>query len=352
MTDKKVDKFIDINILKLWGKNPRSISTKGFTRLKKQIETLGQYKPLLINQDNIVLGGNMRLRAYRELGKTDVWVSQVETKTEEDMMAYALSDNDRAGFYDEDLLANLSGDYPDFEWGDYSIDLKEPTNLGELVDGIKDEDEYISTIDIKDIKDIKILNLYAGIGGNRALWGNAKVIAVEYNEQIAKVYKDYFPNDEIIIDDAHEYLEKNFEKFDFIWSSPPCPTHSRMRKNFGNNKPIYPDMALWQEVLFLQGYFKGKWVVENVKTWYDPLIESQEKGRHYYWSNFDIPNNDIFNETEIGMIDRIDNKMTKKFGFDLSKYSFSSEYPRYKILNNLVNPKAGEIILKAAFNLQ
>jgi site-specific DNA-cytosine methylase len=68
---------------------------------------------------------------------------------------------------------------------------------------------------------MKILNLYSGIGGNRKLWGDAhEITAIEFNEEIAMIYKDYFPNDEVIIADAHEFLLKNYMNYDFIWSSP------------------------------------------------------------------------------------------------------------------------------------
>ncbi|MBS3104967.1 DNA cytosine methyltransferase [Candidatus Woesearchaeota archaeon] len=78
---------------------------------------------------------------------------------------------------------------------------------------------------------MKILNLYAGIGGNRKLWGGEiEVIAVEINPDIAKIYQDNFPNDKVIVGDAHAYLEEHFEEFDFIWSSPPCPSHSKIRR--------------------------------------------------------------------------------------------------------------------------
>jgi len=73
----------------------------------------------------------------------------------------------------------------------------------------------------------KVLNLYAGIGGNRKLWEDVDVTAVEWDEDIAEVYQENFPNDNVVVDDAHEYLKNNYRDFDFIWSSPPCPTHSR-----------------------------------------------------------------------------------------------------------------------------
>ena len=76
---------------------------------------------------------------------------------------------------------------------------------------------------------MKILNLYAGIGGNRKLWTDVEVTAVELNPEIASIYQDFFPKDKVIVADAHAYLLEHFEEYDFIWASPPCPSHSRMR---------------------------------------------------------------------------------------------------------------------------
>ena len=142
---------------------------------------------------------------------------------------------------------------------------------------------------------MKVLNLYAGIGGNRKLWTkentglDLQITAVELDPNIAKIYKDFFPDDEVIVGDAHQYLLDHYKEFDFIWASPPCPTHSRLRYAQKNKwKPRYPDMRLYQEIIFLNGFFGGKWVIENVISWYDPLIRPNEIGRHYYWANFFI----------------------------------------------------------------
>ena len=144
-------------------------------------------------------------------------------------------------------------------------------------------------------KEIKILNLYAGIGGNRKLWNDADVTAVEINPDIAKIYSEFFPNDKVIVADAHEYLLNHYSEYDFIWTSPPCPTHSKMafcQSGWGNIR--YPDMKLYQEILFLKHFFKGKYVVENVVSFYDPLIEPVVFCRHYFWSNFNIKYKDYF----------------------------------------------------------
>ncbi len=139
---------------------------------------------------------------------------------------------------------------------------------------------------------MKILNLYAGIGGNRKLWGDEhKVTAIENNEEIAKIYQDFFPNDKVIVTDAHQYLLEHYKEFDFIWSSPPCQTHSITNWFLHSQGYIrFPDLKLYEEIIFLRGFFKGKWVVENVKSYYEPLIKPQIIGRHFFWANFIIAN--------------------------------------------------------------
>lgn len=139
---------------------------------------------------------------------------------------------------------------------------------------------------------MRILNLYAGIGGNRKLWGDTHdITAVELNPQIAKIYQDFFPQDKVIVADAHQYLLDHFKEFEFIWSSPPCPTHSVTNHFLHSQNCIrYPDMGLWQEIVFLHKWFKSKWVVENVKSYYLPLWPPQILDRHYFWANFKIAN--------------------------------------------------------------
>ena len=192
---------------------------------------------------------------------------------------------------------------------------------------------------------MKILNLYAGIGGNRKLWGDEhEIVAVENDFDILNVYEDLFPEDTILQLDAHEYLLNNFDKFDFIWSSPPCQTHSSFRQNicvrYRGTEPKYPDMRLYQEILFLQANFKGKWVVENVKPYYKPLIEpTVVLQRHYFWSNFEITDvefkKDKIRTAQIPQLQEL-------HGFDLSGYKLKN---KRQILRNCVLPELGKHIL-------
>ena len=144
-------------------------------------------------------------------------------------------------------------------------------------------------------KPIKILNGYAGLGGNRKKWsGNIEVTAVEIDPKIAKVYQNQNPNDTVIIGDVHEYLLKHFAEFDFIWLSAPCQTHSKMVKATRHKNKKYPDMSLYQEIILLKELFKGKYLVENVKPYYEPLIKPNKiMGRHIFWTNLDIPNFEV-----------------------------------------------------------
>jgi DNA (cytosine-5)-methyltransferase 1 len=196
---------------------------------------------------------------------------------------------------------------------------------------------------------MKVLNLYAGIGGNRKLWENVEVTAVENNPEIAKIYQDFFPNDTVIVTDAHQYLLEHFKEYDFIWSSPPCPSHSKINKcfTFGNatNPIIYPDMKLYEEIILLQNYCKKKYSIENVVGYYKPLIPAQEIAKHYYWANFYINPKKIQTREHYGGIEKLQDLK----GFDISKYS---GIDKIKTLRNCVEPETGLHIFNCAFRQQ
>lgn len=193
---------------------------------------------------------------------------------------------------------------------------------------------------------LRILNLYGGIGGNRKLWdGDIEVTMVEIDQEIASIYQGFFPQDKVIVGDAHQYLLEHFEEFDFIWSSPPCPTHSCVRfANQVQNKPCYPSMILYEEIIFLQYYFKGKWVVENVVAFYEPLITPQYMASHYFWANFNIGN---YKGEGRGMGHNENlNDMYKLKGFDLSN---EKGIDKMKVMRNCVEPKVALHIFNMAF---
>jgi DNA (cytosine-5)-methyltransferase 1 len=201
-------------------------------------------------------------------------------------------------------------------------------------------------------KKIKVLNLYACLGGNRYKWENCEVTAVEWDVELARLYQERFPNDKVIVADAHQYLLDHYKEFDFIWSSPPCPSHSRVRftqKNKDFYKPIYPEMSLYQEIIFLENHFEGKFVVENVIPYYEPLIPAQKRGRHLYWTNFKLPND--INERHIQISAGTD-EVKKLCNFhDYDFYKYKGEQRLDKIARNLVDYEAGLTIYNTAMGI-
>lgn len=198
---------------------------------------------------------------------------------------------------------------------------------------------------------MRALNLYAGIGGNRKLWTDVEVTAVEFREDIAAVYKHYFPQDTVVIGDAHQFLLDHYHEYDFIWSSPPCQTHSRARmwgfKNSDKVERKYPDMKLYQEIIYLKHYSNAKWIVENVNPFYEPLISAtKELGRHLFWSNFTITTTEI-KEADINRGTR--KEWSELHGFDLTNHKIKTR--KDQIYRNCVHPETGLHILNCARNI-
>ena len=207
---------------------------------------------------------------------------------------------------------------------------------------------------------MKILNLYACLGGNRYKWNEVKedieVTAVELDEECASLYQERFPDDTVIIADAHQYLLDHYKEFDFIWSSPPCPTHSKARGWNTKVETKYPDMKLYEEIILLETLikgenprFKGKYVVENVIPYYEPLIPAKIRHRHLYWTNFFLPSK--LTERKIQMCQGKDEikRLCDFHDYDFSKYK--GEQSKTKIARNLVDYEAGKTIFETMLGI-
>lgn len=207
-----------------------------------------------------------------------------------------------------------------------------------------------------------VLNLYSGLGGNRKLWRDCHVTSIESDPDIAYVFKELhcandniknLPNDRVVVGDAHQYLLDYYQEFDFIWSSPPCQSHSSMDLANGKNKPRYADMSLYQEIIFLKHYFKGKWVVENVNPYYEPLLPALRLGRHLFWSNFhishfDVPRPDNF--INMGSVAGSE-ELKKWLGMEYEgNLYYGDNHDPSQVLRNCVHPLLGEHVFNCAFN--
>ena len=217
------------------------------------------------------------------------------------------------------------------------------------------------------MKTINVLNAYSSLGGNRYKWDEAaeeanvkiNVTAVELDAELAELYQERFPNDTVIVTDAHNFILNNIQKFNYCWSSPPCPSHSRARfARRETTTPIYPDLKLYEEIIFLQHYFKGKFCIENVIPYYEPLIPGKKRGRHLYWTNYNLPNVLSKRFTAIGsnkeqqktkILNHEFKNLCQFHDYDFTKYKGSQRLD--KIARNLVDYEAGKTIFQTALGI-
>lgn len=201
---------------------------------------------------------------------------------------------------------------------------------------------------------MNVLNLYAGLGGNRKNWGGGvSVTAIELDEKIAAVYKRLYPQDVVIVADAHQYLLDHYSEFGFVWDSPPCQGNSKMIRSGRNRKPRYPDLKLYEEVLFLRHNYSGLWVVENVVPYYEPLIKAKKLGRHLFWSNFTISD---FEPPKFSDMMNRQNLVAKKqlqdwlgIHYEENIYYGNNHCPT-QILRNCVHPDLGLHVFNCGIN--
>jgi len=200
---------------------------------------------------------------------------------------------------------------------------------------------------------MNVLNLYAGLGGNRKFWEDVDVVAVESDPKIAAVYEKLYPNDTVFVEDAHQFLLDTWELVDFIWSSPPCQSHSRMARANSRTAPKYPDMSLYEEIIFLQTYFKGGWVVENVKPYYEPLIPpTAVVGRHYFWSNFPIKAEDVKRPSNFINKTTVQGKLELQDWLGIhfeEKLYYNGNHDPCQVLRNCVHPELGKQVMESFY---
>lgn len=127
---------MNINDIKLNEHNPRDITSEQFEKLKKSLQEFPEMletRPLVIDENNVVIGGNMRLRVLRELGYTDVPVKQVTNWTEEQKKEFIVKDNLSYGMWDWEMLANEWDAEQLQDWGLEVQGWEEEPSLDELI---------------------------------------------------------------------------------------------------------------------------------------------------------------------------------------------------------------------------
>jgi hypothetical protein len=129
---------LKLSEIKLNKHNPRDISKENLEKLKKSIQDFPEMletRPLIIDENNVVLGGNMRLRALRELGFEEIKVKQVTNWSEEKKKEFIVKDNVGYGEWDWEMLANEWDVELLSDWGldipDWESSVKDINNADE-----------------------------------------------------------------------------------------------------------------------------------------------------------------------------------------------------------------------------
>ena len=197
-----IDK-VKIGLIKSNPNNPRVIKDDKFKKLVKSIQDFPQMleiRPIVVNQDMIVLGGNMRLKACQEAGLKEVHIIKAEELTEDQQRQFIIKDNAGFGEWDWEMLANEWDENDLSEWG---LDVP---GFGKEIDAEEDDFEVpeggLET-------DIVVGDLFE-IGEHRLLCGDSTD-----SDQVAKLM--------------------NGEKADIAFTSPPynagtTPTEVKMGK--------------------------------------------------------------------------------------------------------------------------
>lgn len=157
MKSAKINK-IEVSKLKLNPKNPRTIKKEKFEKLKKSIKELPkmlELRPIVVDENLVVLGGNMRLQAIKDLGIKEVHYIQVNELSEEQKNQFIIKDNASFGDWDWDILANEWNNADLNEWGlDVWVEDYDPAEKS------IDEDKFASEIDTYINAQIKQIVLY------------------------------------------------------------------------------------------------------------------------------------------------------------------------------------------------
>ena len=197
--------------------NPRVIKDHKFEKLKKSIREfpkMMELRPMVINEDNIILGGNMRFKALKDLGYKEVpeeWVKRASDLTEEETRRFIIADNVGFGEHDWEMLANEWNTEELEDWGLEGFPFEEVTELE------AEEDDYTEPDNMQ--VDVVLGDLIE-IGEHRLLCGDSTD-----SDAVAKL------------------MDGN--KADMVFTSPPyngntsVGFHQSSKKNSLQTSPLY-----------------------------------------------------------------------------------------------------------------
>jgi ParB-like chromosome segregation protein Spo0J len=143
-----IPKLIKLSLIKPHKRNPRLIRDENFEKLKKSIidfPKMLELRPIVIDENNVILGGNMRYKALKDLGYKESYVVKVSDLTEEQKKEFIIKDNVGFGEWEWDLLSSEWDELKLKEWG---LEIYEPEELIEEEHNDKQKKENTNIIAI------------------------------------------------------------------------------------------------------------------------------------------------------------------------------------------------------------
>jgi hypothetical protein len=174
--------------------NPRIIKNDKFKKLVKSIQEFPEMlklRPIVVDEDMMVLGGNMRLKASKDAGLKEVWIDIAEGLTEEQKKEFIVKDNVGFGEWEWDMLANEWDSVELAEWGldvwqneddiettdEFSLPDGDKGNLEQITYTLSSEQSNIikeAVQEIKHTEEYKYVETY----GNENSNGNALYLMI------------------------------------------------------------------------------------------------------------------------------------------------------------------------------
>jgi len=186
---------VKINKVKGNPNNPRIIKNDKFKKLVKSIQEFPEMlklRPIVVDEDMMVLGGNMRLKASKDAGLKEVWIEVAEGLTEEQKKEFIVKDNVGFGEWEWDMLANEWDSVQLAEWGldvwqneddiettdEFSLPDGEKSNLEQITYTLSSEQSNIIKEAVQEIKyteEYKYVETFGNENGN----GNALYLLIQ-----------------------------------------------------------------------------------------------------------------------------------------------------------------------------
>ena len=190
--------IVKINEIRANENNPRFIKDQKFKKLVKSIKEFPEMlklRPIVVNNEMVVLGGNMRLKACIEAGLKEVPILKASDLTEQQQREFIVKDNVGFGEWDWDLLAN---EWDNTQLGEWGLDVWQPEE--EVHSQIEEIGEYSFPEDDLESSHVKMIQLFLNT--------KTEPLFKKWELKLREIYKT-----DNLTDTVYEVIKKEFNNY-------------------------------------------------------------------------------------------------------------------------------------------